>query len=461
MNVAIFSPFVLGAPHFGGDLELAQCHLDAGDRVTIATCDTELPSCDLNLAHREHRCADCIEIRRRGLQLLGGPYRVTRLFDYFREEFAATVPAFASVAELQAFRVGTFDAGMAAASTLIYHLRDADFDTMEHARLVANTVRAAWMVYAATSAFLEATPVDRFYVVNSRFATTRGIMRACQERGIECLVHDRGMDIHHYSLFPNTFPHDIAWTDQEIMASWNSADPATREQVASEWYVNKSKGIEATWLSFVAAQEEDRLPDDWNPDRRNVVVFTSSEDEFGSIGDGWRNPLYASEVDGIRQILRSLDSTGDDVHLTVRVHPNLAGVDNGQTRGLRGLAAPFLTVVGPESAVSTYALVRHASAVLTFGSTVGIEAVYWGVPSILAGMSHYRNLGGTYNPSTHQELMQLLSAPLYPMPKEAALQYAHYYATYGVRYLHYAANGILSGRFRGTDIWEGRGIRPV
>jgi hypothetical protein len=112
----------------------------------------------------------------------------------------------------------------------------------------------------------------------------------------------------------------------------------------------------------------------------------------------------------------------------------------------------LLSVIPPEAPADTYTLLRNADKVLTFGSTVGIEAVFWGKPSILAGPSFYRNLGGTYNPSSHEELLSLLREDLEPKDRLPAIRYGYYMNSYGIPFRHYEAEDFAHGRFRGRDL---------
>ncbi len=463
-NVAVFCPFVLAPPQFGTDLELVQRHIDQGDHVTVLVCDGELPACDANLAHRPDRCTACMEIRSAGLALLSERVSVTRLSRYAPSDIGemAFEDDFADLQQLRRYTIDGFDIGYAAVSSLIYALRDAHCDLTRHATLLRNVLRTAFTVFRSCEEYLRRHPTDTMYVTNSRFASTRGIMRACQRAGVECLVYDRGNDVQHYALYPNTFPHDREFVEREMRQRWRDArDVPDREEQAAVWFRNKSVGVELAWKSFVAGQQAGRLPDDWDPDRRNVVIFTSSEDEFVGIGAGWENPIYPSELDGVQSIVESLRQSPHDLHVYVRVHPNLTGIDNRQTQGLRALSAPFLTVIPPDSPLSTYALLTNAEKVLTFGSTIGIEAVYWQVPSILAGISYYRNLGSTYNPASHDEVMALLAARLPPQDVEAALMYGYYLRSFGTPFRYFRASGIMSGAFKGQDLWGSRGLRPL
>jgi hypothetical protein len=154
----------------------------------------------------------------------------------------------------------------------------------------------------------------------------------------------------------------------------------------------------------------------------------------------------------LEAIVHSLEGAPRTFHLYVRVHPNLQGIDNADVRRLMALNADFLTMIPAAAAVSTYALMQAATTVLTFGSTIGIESVFWGKPSILAGQSYYRQLGGCYIPTSHADLVKLLLADLAPQDPTPALIYGYYRATYGQRYRNYRATDVGRGEFKGIDL---------
>ncbi|MFQ5505845.1 MAG: hypothetical protein ACE5F1_13775, partial [Planctomycetota bacterium] len=318
-----------------------------------------------------------------------------------------------------------------------------------------NLMVSALAVYRSFQNLLLGQDFDRVYVFNGRFAICRAVLRACQSRGVDCFIHERGPDHGHYAIFENTFCHDLDYVHEAIETAWAEAGNGTeRTERAERFFLERAEGIEQSWYSYIDGQEAGRLPENWDGSRRNVVVFLSSEDEFAAIGDQWNLGLYESQADGLRRILRSLEGdSGLEVYL--RIHPNLRGVSNEQTRELARLESPILTVVPADSPISSYALLKHASAVVTFGSTVGIEAVYWGVPSILAGQSFYRGLGATYNPRTHEELCGMLRSGLEARPVEGALKYGYYMKSFGVPFRYYRAEGVFEGRFKGVRVLPG------
>jgi hypothetical protein len=452
VNVVVLSTHPRWITHFGTELEIIQRHLDDNDSVVHLRCDAVQAACDYNPEHSASKCRKCIGVCEEGLAHLSRQVPSLSLLDLTpadEEELARLPTSFATHADLRSFRIDNFDIGWAALSSVISSIRDPKPDLSRHADLIRRFINAALTVYRSVQHYLDRHEVDRMYVFNGRLASCRAVLRACQSRNVPCLVHERGCDLQHYELYRDAMPVDLAYVAAQIAAYWERASSAPkRDEVGSRFFTERARGHVQSWYSFVTSQREGLLPGHWDPEKTNLVIFNSSEDEFAAIGDEWRNPLYPTQRDGLLRMIESLSSWKENFHVYLRMHPNLRAVDNDDTRGVRQLSAPFLTVIPPDSPISTYALIGQADRVLSFGSTVGIEAVYWGTPSILAGPSLYRGLGGTYNPESHDELVALLKTELAPKDKTAALMYGYYYASFGIRYKYYRPTSVTKGVFR-------------
>ena len=456
-RILLFAPWARYSPHFETDLEIIENHLEQGDEVHFVGCDAELVACDRNPHHDLVRCNVCIGRREAGLALLSAPVRRVPLWVLAPEdhaELAALDVDFDDAEDLKRFAVEQFDIGYAVLSTMVSFLRDPDPMASANRPVMRGLLVSALAVYRSFQHQVERTRYDRVYVFNGRFAITRAVLRACASRGVECYTHERGHHHDHYALYRNTTIHDIEHFERAIREAWDAADPIERERLGTRFYEERAQGAEQGWFSFIEAQQRGLLPHGFDENRRNVVFFNSSQDEFEAIGETWRNPLYDDQEHAVARVARALRGR-DDVHVYLRVHPNLAGLDNAQTRAIAALDEPNLTVIPAESPVCTYALLRAARTVVSFGSTVGIEAVYWGVPSILAGQCYYRGLGGVLLPASHDEVVALLERDLDPGPREPALMYGHFLSTFGTPYRHYAAEGVFEGRFHGRRVRPG------
>jgi hypothetical protein len=95
-----------------------------------------------------------------------------------------------------------------------------------------------------------------------------------------------------------------------------------------------------------------------------------------------------------------------------------------------------------------------ADQVVTFGSSVGIEAVFWGKPSILLGPCFYQDLGGTYQPKSLDEAVELISKRQMPLDPIGAYMYGLWMQTHGIRFEYFKPEGLFHGRFKGQVVYN-------
>ncbi len=460
MKILIVSPYALYNPHFDTELEIAENHLQKNDSVTIVGCNSHLQACDANANHNLHNCLVCISRRTEGIKLLSKEIDVKPIY-YLSQDNITEVNNFIeqipdNLESLKIFKIDNFDIGYSVLSSLNYIYKIAEFDFSEYKSLIHNLCVSALMVYRSIQNYLFLEHYDRVYTFNGRMSILRAVLRACQSKNVNCFLHERGSTLNHYSLCENTLPHDIKYRHSKIVNQWNfsTLDIQEKEKIGAEFFVERSKGIMDSWTSFTDYQKENLLPDNWDDQKNNIVIYTSSEHEYASIGDIWKINIYESQFDGLQKIIESVKHKSN-LHLYLRVHPlmkNFEYADRELREKFNILSSPNLTVIPAESEISTYALLKKASKIITFGSTVGIEAVYWGKPSILLGSSLYQDMGVTYNPNSHEELLILLEEDLQPKDKIASLMYGYYSKTFGIPFKHYQASGIFTGTFKGVNI---------
>jgi hypothetical protein len=451
MKIVVFSSHVLLTPHYETELELMLEHQAAGDEIIQLVCDSDLPACDTNPYFHPEVCSKCISKRQMGLKLLPKPIvskRFYKLTDADRLKIRESIRKFESIDELKKFKVDGFDIGYAIASSLISYYRDPSPVLLQEK--VNRYLAGVLGVYFSMLNYLRENHTDRVYVFNGRLAHTKAALRACQSLGVECFLHERGSSNKSYALFKNKSIHDLTSTRSLIHKTWMDANPQDREKKAEDFYNARATGKQTNWIVFNKNQE-DQLPSNWDFSKRNIVIFNTSEDELAAISDEWKNPLYANQLDGIKSIIKDA-SLMDNIHIYLRIHPNLKNVKTSETEALRSLSGANFTLIPPESSLSSYFLLNHANSVITFGSTLGMEACFWGKPSILAGIAIYRTLGSTYDPSSHAELMDLLNRDLPPLSKEAAFKFGYFFGNFGIPFKYYVPEDFANGLFLGKRV---------
>jgi hypothetical protein len=450
MKVAVFNSHVFWPPHYDTELEIITLHLDQGDEVIQIFCDSQLPNCDLNPFFRPSVCIQCTHMRKEGYKAIGRSFQKIKLPSLTAEEAARAknLPnTFHSLEEIQEVVIDGFEIGYGVASSIISIVRDPRPDFKKLHKTISDFMVGAAGTFLSMKRWLNENKPDRVYVFNGRLAHTKAVLEACRQNGILCLVHERGSNKDLYSLSENTTVHDLQYVKSKIIRTWEERDPDLREETARKFYEKRKAGDLGFWYSFTQDQQE-ILPENWDTPRKKVVIFNSSEDEFASLSKEWKNDLYETQLEGLRRITSEI-TEADQIQIFLRIHPNLKNVNNKDKERLYALEAPYLTLIPAESPVSTYLLMEKSDLVLTFGSTIGIEAAYWGKVSILAGKTMYRGLGSTHEPSSHEELMHMLRSHLPLLDTTGARMYGNYFLEVGIPFKYYQAENFFSGTFNG------------
>jgi Capsule polysaccharide biosynthesis protein len=459
MNVTVYAPYAAWSPHFETELELMELHLGMGDAVTFITCDAALRFCEANEKHDFSVCAYCVGRAQEGVTRLSRPVRVLRLSELILEAkksmkgLQPLLHDYSSFAELYQVKAGDFDIGAAVLSSLNSILDDPEPDPSEHRDYTSRSFAAAFAAYAALDRYLDHNPCDLFYFLNGRLANFRAALRACYKHQVRCLIHERGASLESYSLAENTMPHDPAFIRKYVAATLEKAEsPDQKRSIAEAFYTERREGKVANWTSFTDYQDRGSLPDGWLDSSIRIAMFSSTESEFACLREYYPTPIYPSQLEGLEMILRDLADKRFAGTFAVRMHPNCVRTRSDFTEKLRALPFPFLRVIAPEDKIDSYALVESAQKVLTWGSTIGIEAAFWRVPSIVVGWAEYNHLGSTYNPASHEEVMGLLLNSLEPKPIAGAIDYGFYCKSYGTPFKYVTPEGPFFALFKGKPV---------
>ena len=158
-------------------------------------------------------------------------------------------------------------------------------------------------------------------------------------------------------------------------------------------------------------------------------------------------------MDAVAGLIRVAEKL-PDVQLVIRLHPHLLKKHPDDCSRWLDLSRRGGTaiVVEPGSPVDSYALLDMTDIVVTGGSTMGMEAAYWGRPSILLGPSDYDQLGSVHVANGEADLERLLTQSELSVDSASALPYGYYRGNFGEEFRYYSASTLRSGEFMGVDL---------
>ena len=463
MKVLVYNPLIaVWRPRFPAILAITQQLIDEGHDVVFVGCDASVPACTANLDHARAICDYCTTRKEKGLDLLEGRFVRRGLSDYLDPAQAKAVRTSTdeidSVDELRALEYRGADIGYAAFSSYAYTARkpEPNLKNPTVRTVVQRLANTGKLVYEALRQAIEAEKPDRVILHHGRGAIDRAALRACQHTGTEAWLYETALGVNRLLCFKDSLPHDIDNFVNRINEHWDEA-PAEHDKqaIGSAFYRMRRSGgstIETDGAvlatqdrSFTGLQREHTMPPDWRADRKNIVIFGSSNDEFIAISPEYEESIYDNQVDALDRLSRALE--GEPYHLYFRAHPRQRRVENDYMRALMALdeSRDNVTFVRADSPVSSYALLENADVVLAFRSTMQMEAVFWGKPAVILSASLFKRLGATYNPASHEEVLELLHTELAPKDNMPAIKFGYYQMTSGFEQLYYGGD-LSKGR---------------
>jgi hypothetical protein len=454
MKVLFYTVF-MATPHFETELELIQEHILKGDEVYILHCKGQLRTCFLNPTHNLGYCIICQSKFKSGISLINTEKVKFIELPTSEKQYPGIPPVFKSIDELKEFKIGNVEVGMATASSLITSFnREHRLNTVKYRKLVFTEVNNAYFVYLFFKKNLVGIQPEMVYLFNGRFSTILPAINACEEMGIRYATHERGGVNNKYYLAFNTTPHDLENAHNEIEQLWENTDENVRLEIGKKFFNDRRNRVEHAWFSFTKSQESGLLPKNFDTQKKNIGLFNTTIEEYAAIRN-WKKPIpiYKEESIAFNKIFESLNNDST-IQIYLRVHPNLKGADNSQMQDIKSLEGKFknVTILFPESNVDSYTLMENCDTIITFGSTIGVEACYWNKPSILLGMSYYDKLDCCYIPQSHEETIELIRTDLMPKPKIGALKYGFWELSKGIDFKFFKQTGLASGQFLGKEV---------
>jgi hypothetical protein len=437
-------------PHLETAMEVAIERHREGERVLFCSLRDGLPACeDRAVVHaladlpatRIRRAGEIL--RREGVEFRRAEYTGKERCNA-RTAAAAMMRSVADNDALKALRYGDFhDIGWGALSSAMSVTRNSLVDATTHRRLLRRYLEASILVYERVRQLIDAEKPDEVLLFNGRFATTRAAMRAAQSRAVRWTIHERGGDKSRYWL-TDCIPHDMARIQEKILAGW-------REDLAeagTSFFQSRRDRVERAWHSFTRGQQVGRLPPEMDDGSDWIAFFTTSEDEMLSIGDCNANARYPTQVEAIEAVARAVRAL-PGTRLCVRVHPHTSLKHRADREKWARLDLPGVLLIGPDDPTDSYALIERAKVVCTYGSTVGVEATYWGKPSLLFGKSFYDRLEVCTIAEGPEQVLEFLRHPT-TQPRERTLKYGAHWSLLGQPYRLYKAENLHRGSILGT-----------
>lgn len=262
--------------------------------------------------------------------------------------------------------------------------------------VLATFIRSYFDVFLFAHKILKENEAD-VIIYNGRFLHERAVVDAARSLGRK---------VWHYETTQNRFHlRDEGFhnreRNQEYMKTHWASSPLTffeKEKIASTYFADlrspKNRFYTSRDLSIPFASGD------------YFSYFTNSDNEAIGFWDNWKNPM-GRQLEVVKKLARLCER--NEVNLVIRLHPNLKNAPRQVQDSWKMInESKFVHVVPIDSSFSSYDLLDGSRGVISFGSTVGLEAAFYRRPSAVLSDCLYDELGAVDKISSIEELQDWL-----------------------------------------------------
>jgi len=276
-------------------------------------------------------------------------------------------------------------------------------------RWVEIAAKSFAFAYDQTAELIKERAITSIAVFNGRFLHDRAAATAAQAAGIPVLNYDLGGLQTNFDLTIDD-THDWDALQRRMLSLYDRWDPTERDELGSSWFLDRTEHRDPLNRLFVEAQKIGSMVD--LPENKKVVVyFSSSGDEISELDLDWNDYFWGQE--NALNLIAKICAEDPDIYFVVRSHPHKRHKpehDVEEWMKAVDLAQPDLHL-DPHSEVDSYALMRRADLVITYGSTSGIEAAFAHKPVVVMGPSAYNVLGAATQVFNEAGLRESIADP--------------------------------------------------
>lgn len=452
MKVLIYSHVSNWQIHHAETIELALKHIDLGDDVFVLSCDGALTSCPANTYHKKYLCRSCkAQTNYTMKKILRGQTKDIRL--KLREN-SINLPYFSTLEGLKHFSLYDVPFGELVVSQLVDDARDCYITIEDILPRVESLLQNSIALYTEARKIIRESGAELVYVWNGRRCSDGPVCYAARDEDVTYNVYIAGGKKNTYLTMPALKVHGLVENKklmEELFAdSVKQKGIKNIEEDARLFYsINKNGGGDFPGFTHYGSNFTESIILKKDDLKKKVVIFPSSFWECYGMSEYSRNDdLFPNHYHAIKKILND-ERVYAGNSLFVRWHPNLKTCGENERKVIDEIiqkTSENTVHFAPESTINSYDLIDSADVVVTFGSTVGIEANYYGKPSIMLGHALYEDSGACYTPKSHEEFITLINSELMPLPKTGALKYGYYQRNCGqneFRFLTQTSPGVF------------------
>lgn len=296
-------------------------------------------------------------------------------------KFKKTIRDVYTIDQLIKIEIDDLKPGPAIANALVFESQNRNVNIQQNISKILNLFESYVKIYSSVIKEIKEHNSSSFLIYNGRFLHERAVWDAAKKHDKTILIFET---IRNRYLVRDFGFHDRIANQKEMLNLWNSSKLSVkdREEKGSKYFHDlKSKSNKY----YVTKDFEESERGEY------FVFYTNSDDEAIGFWETWKEN-FLSQKEAI-EYLSKWFGINSRFKFIVRLHPNLLSKPVEIRNEWLNLNLDSKTVlIEPSEKTSSYSLMSKAKGVISFGSTIGLEASYHEIPSLVLADCWYDEL---------------------------------------------------------------------
>jgi phosphatidylserine decarboxylase len=254
-----------------------------------------------------------------------------------------------------------------------------------HIPQIKRIIQSYIHVYYAVIDEIRKLNLDKVIIFNGRFLHEKAVESACRATKTKSIFFET---LRNRIVISGKNFHNREELAKNMINLWNASENTKYKENVGKQYFEKMKSKSNSFFISTPENLETLLGNH----KKYVVFYTSSDDEVAGLWEDNSRP-FGEQVDAINKLIKYFKEE-NNYKLFIRIHPNLKNKSKKeQTRWSRFEQSDNIQIIKSDQKIDSYELMMKSSGVISYGSTLGLEAAYSKIPSAVLCHCFYDLLG--------------------------------------------------------------------
>ena len=249
--------------------------------------------------------------------------------------------------------------------------------------------------------------ITHLIVFNGRFVKESAAVSAAKAANITIVYHEASKSGKFFISCYSPLSSVGYWELTQFLT--NEKSPDLISEVSETWFKKRiigqdldSSHFQKNWLPIADSHSVNQL------ERKQIVIFTTSDDEFLGVSPDWDLPELQSQIEWLTKIAKLAISL--QFKVIIRLHPNLRTKSRSLQKEWSDLSnLKNLELIKYNEPINSYNLINQSDLIISCGSTIAMEAGFLGKPVLSVGSGIYDGLNAVTKCQDLKVIEEILS----------------------------------------------------